>query len=162
MGSGNRPAGLFKWAFSEHTLLYVPTTLLILPIFATLEAMQKILVVDDDNLLRRIIGDRLKSLGYEVTTAMHGQEGLTLAEQAPPDMIVTDVVMPHMDGVELVRRVRANDLLAKTLILMLTSRGTSEDKILGLDSGADDYLTKPFDPQELAARVKALFRRQVT
>lgn len=122
--------------------------------------MAKILAVDDDNLLRRIIVDRLKSQGHEVTAATHGQEGLTMAEQLKPDLIVTDVVMPHMDGVELVRRVRGLPELTSTLILMLTSRSTSEDKILGLESGADDYLTKPFDPQELIVRVKVLLRRK--
>lgn len=122
--------------------------------------MVKVLVVDDDNLLRRIVADRLTQQGFQVTAAANGQEGLTMAEQAIPDLIVTDVVMPHMDGMELVRRVRANAALNQTLILMLTSRATSEDKIVGLDSGADDYLTKPFDPQELTSRVKALLRRK--
>jgi sigma-B regulation protein RsbU (phosphoserine phosphatase) len=128
--------------------------------FDKLSPMVNILVVDDDNLLRRIVTDRLKSQGFEVSAATHGQEGLTMAEQLKPHLIVSDVVMPHMDGVELVRRVRANPDLKETLILMLTSRATSEDKILGLDSGADDYLTKPFDPQELISRVKALLRRK--
>ncbi len=121
---------------------------------------QKVLFVDDDALMRRIVSDRLSLQGYEVQAAVDGEEGLQFAQQKTPDIIISDVVMPKMDGFELCRRLRADPKLAKVPIIMLTSRSQSQDKVRGLDLGADDYLTKPFDPQELEARIRALLRRQ--
>jgi two-component system response regulator MprA len=95
--------------------------------------------------------------GYEVQTADHGLEGLQQVDETRPDVIVLDVMMPEMDGLELSRRLRA--LGDRTPILMLTARDAVEDRIDGLDAGADDYLVKPFDTGELAARVRALLRR---
>ncbi len=121
--------------------------------------MAKILYVDDDALLRRIVTDRLSVRGYEMCVAVDGEEGLAVARQEKPDVIISDVVMPKMDGFELCRRLREDPELSKVPIILLTSRSQSADKIRGLDLGADDYLTKPFDPEELEARLRAILRR---
>ena len=95
----------------------------------------------------------------QVRAAVDGEEGLAFAKQEKPDIIISDVVMPKMDGFEFVRQLRQDPELAKVPLIMLTSRSQSSDKVRGLDLGADDYITKPFDPQELEARIRALLRR---
>ncbi len=116
-----------------------------------------ILIVDDDpritDLLRRILAYE----GYSVTTAATGQEALNRALERPPDLIVLDIMLPALNGLEVAKRLRAaGDNVA---ILMLTARDTVADRVQGLETGADDYLVKPFAPEELVARVKALLRR---
>lgn len=118
--------------------------------------MKTILVVDDNlkvvNMLRRT----LIYEGYDVFTARDGREALQEAQRKRPDLIILDWLMPEIDGVEVARRIRKAD---GTPILMLTAKDQLEDRVFGLDSGADDYLVKPFEPQELLARVRALLRR---
>ena len=119
-------------------------------------ANEKILVVDDDTNICELLRLYLTKEGYQVTTANDGEEGLEKFNQLKPDMVLLDVMMPRMDGLEVCRRIRK---LGNTPVMMLTAKGEIEDRIIGLELGADDYLIKPFSPRELVARVRALFRR---
>lgn len=115
-----------------------------------------ILVVDDDPEIVSLLKRGLTYEGYAVDTASDGAEALTKAHEKEPDLVILDVMMPGIDGIEVSKRLRqASDIP----ILMLTAKGTVADKIAGLDSGADDYLVKPFSLEELSARVRALLRR---
>ncbi|TAM77492.1 response regulator [bacterium] len=118
-----------------------------------------ILVVDDDKNIRKIIAANLELAGYRVLAASSGLAALELLDVQMPDLILLDVMMPVMDGYEVCRRVRSRPLGTHVPVIMLTAKGESEDKVLGLDAGADDYITKPFGPAELLARVKAKLRR---
>jgi two-component system response regulator MprA len=118
--------------------------------------MTTILVVDDDPKIRSVLGRGLRFEGYDVQIAASGLEALQLARDTPFDLVVLDLTMPRMDGLEVCRRLRRGVSIP---ILMLTARDAVADRIVGLDSGADDYLTKPFDFEELLARVRALLRR---
>ncbi|HLI95831.1 MAG TPA: response regulator [Candidatus Baltobacteraceae bacterium] len=120
---------------------------------------KRILVVDDDRNLRKIIQTNLELAGYDVTTAANGEEALRILDAMQPDLIVLDVMMPMMDGYEVARRVRRHPSNAHVPIIMLTAKSEVEDKLAGFEAGADDYITKPFGPQELLARVKAKIRR---
>jgi two-component system response regulator MprA len=117
----------------------------------------RVLVIDDDRAVRDALRRALTLDGYEVPTADGGLEGLQRVDETRPDVIVLDVMMPDVDGLELCRRLRS--LGDRTPILMLTARDAVSDRIDGLDAGADDYLVKPFDVGELTARVRALLRR---
>ena len=116
----------------------------------------KILVVDDDTELRELIGFALRQAGYMVIMAADGMEALRLFDVEQPDIVILDVNLPQMSGFEVCRRIRAT---ATTPIMLLTVRSSEEDQVQGLDLGADDYLTKPFSPRTLLARVRALLRR---
>lgn len=116
----------------------------------------KILVVDDDGHIASSLRRALVYEGYEVETASDGVEGLARAQETSPDLVILDVMMPGLDGIEVSRRLRAGGDVA---ILMLTARDGTSDRVRGLDSGADDYLAKPFAYDELMARVRALLRR---
>lgn len=118
--------------------------------------MAFILVVDDDAKIRSVLGRGLRFEGYDVQLAADGQEALRIARAAPIDLVILDVMLPGMDGLEIARRLRRG---MSVPILMLTARDAVPDRIAGLDSGADDYLIKPFDFEELLARVRALLRR---
>ncbi|HEY9180497.1 MAG TPA: response regulator [Candidatus Baltobacteraceae bacterium] len=118
-----------------------------------------ILVVDDDRNLRKIIQTNLELAGYDVTTAANGEDALRLLDSMQPDLIVLDVMMPVMDGYEVARRIRRHPSNTHVPIIMLTAKSEVEDKLAGFEAGADDYITKPFGPQELLARVKAKIRR---
>lgn len=120
--------------------------------------MARILVVDDDQKLLNMLSRTLRYEGFEVATAADGREALRKIDEWQPDLIVLDWLMPGLDGLGVVERLRAahND----TLILMLTARDAIEDRVEGLESGADDYLVKPFAPAELLARIRALLRRR--
>ncbi len=116
----------------------------------------KILVVDDDHDILTIIKDNLELDGYEVFTAILGKNAISIFEEESIDLIVLDLMLPDMDGIQICRAVRANSHVP---IIMLTAKDGLSDKVLGLESGADDYLVKPFDYLELAARIKARLRR---
>lgn len=118
--------------------------------------MTTILVVDDDMKIRSVLGRGLRFEGYDVHLAADGHEALQIARITPLDLVVLDVMLPGMDGLEICRRLRRG---MSVPILMLTARDAVPDRIAGLDSGADDYLVKPFDFEELLARVRALLRR---
>jgi DNA-binding response OmpR family regulator len=119
---------------------------------------RRILVIEDDQDIARLVELHLKDAGYDVHVAHDGKYGLEQALSTPYDMIILDLMLPGIDGIEICRRVRAAS--ASTPILMLTAKSTELDRVLGLEIGADDYLTKPFGIRELLARVKALFRRE--
>lgn len=119
--------------------------------------MKKILVVDDEKPISDIIKFNLEKEGYEVVTAFDGEEAVEKVEEENPELIVLDVMLPKKDGLEVVREVRKNYNMP---IIMVTAKETEIDKVLGLELGADDYVTKPFSNRELVARVKANLRRQ--
>jgi len=118
---------------------------------------ERVLVVDDDAPVRRMLRRTLAAEGLEVVAAADGGRALAAAERDPPDLVVLDVSMPGMDGLAVCRRLRAAGIAAP--VLMLTARDAVEDRVAGLDAGADDYLVKPFAPAELLARLRALGRR---
>ena len=119
-------------------------------------ANEKILVVDDDANICELLRLYLTKEGYQVTTAGDGEEGLEKFNQIKPDMVLLDVMMPRMDGLEVCRRIRK---AGNTPVMMLTAKGETFDKVLGLELGADDYMVKPFDFRELNARIKVLLKR---
>lgn len=119
-------------------------------------ASKKVLVVDDDVKTVELVKLYLNRDGYRVFTASDGAEALRLARESHPDLIVLDLMLPVMDGLEVCRTLRAE---SEVPIIMLTAMTTEEDRLTGLDLGADDYVTKPFSPKELAARVRAVLRR---
>ena len=121
--------------------------------------MGRALVVEDEPHIRELVELHLGLEGLEVTPAGDGEVALQLAASAPFDVVVLDLMLPKVDGVTVCRAIRRGDLNADVPILMLTARREETDKVLGLDSGADDYLTKPFGIRELVARVRALLRR---
>ena len=118
---------------------------------------QKILVVDDEVQIVRVVRSYLEQANYEVITASNGQDALFLARDEKPNLVVLDISMPKMDGLEFTRKVRSE--LPGIAIIMLTARVEEMDRILGLELGADDYVTKPFSPRELVSRVRAVLRR---
>ena len=117
----------------------------------------RVLVVDDDSRIRDLLRRQLAYEGYQVDLAGDAKEAFARVSDNQPDLVVLDWMLPGMDGLEVCRRLRQH---SDTPILMLTAKGTLEDKVDGLDSGADDYLVKPFEPEELLARVRALLRRR--
>ena len=120
---------------------------------------QRILVVDDDKQIVRLVQSYLDKAGYTILTAFDGEDAMRVIRRERPDLIVLDLMLPKHDGYEITRWLRADQSLAATPILMLTARIEDGDKILGLELGADDYLTKPFNPREVVARVRAILRR---
>ncbi|MGN0661943.1 MAG: response regulator transcription factor [Faecalibacterium sp.] len=119
-------------------------------------ANEKILVVDDDPNICELLRLYLTKEGYQVTTANDGEAGLAQFNQVKPDMVLLDVMMPRLDGLEVCRRIRRQ---GNTPVMMLTAKGETFDKVLGLELGADDYMVKPFDAKEVVARIKAVLRR---
>ena len=118
---------------------------------------KKILVVDDEQSIVTLLQYNLQQAGFEVITAMDGEEGKNLAISEKPDFIILDLMLPKLDGIEVCKILRQSKLMMP--ILMLTAKDEEFDKVLGLELGADDYMTKPFSPREVVARVKAIFRR---
>lgn len=117
----------------------------------------KILVIEDERDLNRIITKHLKKNNYSVDSCFDGQEALDFISYSEYDLIITDIMMPNVDGYEFIDKLRANK--NNTPVIMLTAKDTLEDKIVGLDSGADDYIVKPFEFDELLARIRVLMRR---
>ena len=117
---------------------------------------QRILVADDDPLIQRLVRTHLDRAGFRVLSAADGEEALDVAATEQPDLIVLDLMLPKLDGFEVCRRIREFSLVP---VVMLTARGEQVDKLRGFEVGADDYLTKPFAPPELLARVRAVLRR---
>ena len=124
-----------------------------------MENKHTILIIDDDDALRIGLAATLQRKGFTVVSASNGQAGLEKARLAPPDLIICDVMMPPPDGFELRRLVSLESALAAIPFIFLTARSGITDRLTGIDNGADDYITKPFDPKELVARVEAVFRR---
>jgi two-component system, OmpR family, phosphate regulon response regulator PhoB len=122
---------------------------------------QHILVVEDEPSIAELISVNLTHAGYAVSRALQADEALQLLRNTKPDLVILDWMMPGKSGVQFARELRSNPSTQAIPILMLTAKGEEADKVLGLDAGADDYVTKPFSPKELVARVKALLRRHV-
>jgi DNA-binding response OmpR family regulator len=119
-----------------------------------------VLAADDDEDILELVAFRLERSGYTVLRATDGEEALRLALEAKPDLAVLDVMMPKLDGYEVTRRLRADDATRRMPIILLTARSQDADVQAGFDAGADDYLRKPFSPQELRARVQAILGRR--
>jgi len=122
---------------------------------------QHILVVEDEPSIAELISINLTHAGYTVSRALQADEALQLLRNSKPDLVILDWMMPGKSGVQFARELRSSPATQAIPILMLTAKGEEADKVLGLDAGADDYVTKPFSPKELVARVKALLRRHV-
>lgn len=120
-------------------------------------AASKILIVDDETSIRNLVRSYLEADGYRVLEAENGEQAVRLVRDQIPDLVVLDVGMPVLDGVEALREIRT---FSDVYVVMLTARAEEVDKLIGLSVGADDYLTKPFSPRELVARIKAVLRRQ--
>jgi DNA-binding response OmpR family regulator len=116
----------------------------------------RILVVDDEPMVCEVLERYFELEGYEVATAGDGETALSLFESEPPSLVLLDLMLPRIDGLEVFRRMR---LAAQTPVIMLTARGEETDRVVGLELGADDYITKPFSPREVVARVRAVLRR---
>lgn len=117
---------------------------------------ERILIIEDDEAILKVLRRALVYEGYQVDTALDGETGLILARDYHPDLVVIDWMLPGMDGLEVCQRLRAT---GKIPIMMLTAKDTVQDRVQGLDAGADDYVVKPFDLEELTARIRALMRR---
>lgn len=125
-----------------------------------MEDMVSIVIIEDDATIRTLLEMALMGAGYmHVSSAACGEEGLALVRRTHPDLVLLDIMLPGLDGYTIARRIREDTTLAATRIIMLTARTQSEDIVRGLESGADDYVTKPFDRQVLLARVRAVLRR---
>lgn len=118
-----------------------------------------ILLVEDEEAIRTLLRINLSDAGYDIVTATNGAQGQALAIQTVPDLIILDWMLPEMNGLEVLHSLRKNPITHAIPVIMLTARGAENDRIIGLDGGADDYITKPFSPKELLARVRALLRR---
>lgn len=117
---------------------------------------KRVLVVDDEPKITQVVADYLRSAGFTVTTAANGAAAVTSARAQPPDLVVLDLGLPGMDGLDVARELRRSSAMP---IIMLTARGEEADRVVGLELGADDYIVKPFSPRELLARVRAVLRR---
>ena len=120
--------------------------------------MKTILIIDDDEKLNRLLTTYLKEFGFRIRSAAEPRKGLQMLKADPPDLVILDIMLPGMTGFEVCKLIRAESVLP---IIMLTARGDLMDKVLGLELGADDYLPKPFEPRELAARIQSVLRRAV-
>ena len=121
--------------------------------------MTRVLVVEDDPDIAQLVTHYLEKAGFSADMAANGREALAAIGARPPDVLILDLMLPHVDGLEICRVVRGNPATAAIPIIMLTARAEESDRIVGLEIGADDYLAKPFSPNELVARVRALVRR---
>ncbi|HTL47319.1 MAG TPA: response regulator transcription factor [Verrucomicrobiae bacterium] len=122
-------------------------------------AKEIIVIIEDEKNIVELLQYNLEKEGYRVFSALRGEEGLDLARKHLPSVLILDLMLPGMDGLEICKTLRQNPETSRIPILMLTARGEEVDKVLGLELGADDYVTKPFSPRELVARIKAVLRR---
>jgi len=122
---------------------------------------KKIVIIEDEPDILEVLSYNLKREGFEVFSAINGILGLSLVEKELPDLVLLDLMLPGMDGIEICSTVKKNPATQNTLIIMVTAKGEESDIVLGLGVGADDYISKPFSPKELVARVKAVLRRGV-
>jgi CheY-like chemotaxis protein len=120
---------------------------------------KKVLVIEDDSSIVVFVVDNLEYMGFEVSIARNGKEGLAKVQSLLPDLVILDVMMPEMDGFEVCQKIKANENTKNIPILMLTAKGQIQDKVMGFNVGADDYLPKPYEKEEFESRVKALLRR---
>lgn len=121
--------------------------------------MKRVLIIEDDRDIVELVRYNLENEGYQVTAATDGSTGLAQVKKSPPDLLVLDLMLPRLSGLEICKEIRRDAALNRLPILMLSARGEEADRVVGLELGADDYVTKPFSPRELVARVKALLRR---
>lgn len=121
---------------------------------------ERVLIVEDDKEIVRVLRAYLEQADYQVITAYDGQSAMALLARDSPDLVILDLMLPDKDGLDITRYIRSHPRLSHIYILMLTARVEDADKILGLEMGADDYVTKPFNPREIVARIRAVFRRQ--
>src|SRR5258706_1505825 len=122
-------------------------------------SMKRVLIIEDDRDIVELVRYNLANEGFHVSSANDGSTGLSTLKKTPPDLLLLDLMLPKLSGLEICREIRRDDSLNRLPILMLTARGEEADRVVGLEMGADDYVTKPFSPRELLARVKALVRR---
>jgi DNA-binding response OmpR family regulator len=121
---------------------------------------QQLLMIEDDARLANMVGEYLRQSGFELSHAGDGARGLAALQSLQPALVVLDLMLPDMDGLEICRRIRAlGGAIGRTPVLMLTAKGDPMDRVIGLEVGADDYLAKPFEPRELLARIRAILRR---
>ncbi len=120
----------------------------------------RVLIADDDSDILELVAFRLGHAGYEPVTAHDGAEALRLAREQQPDLVILDVMMPKMDGYEVMRALRTDQATRRTPVILLTARAQESDVSRGFEAGADDYVRKPFSPQELTARVQAILGRR--
>src|SRR5262245_34325752 len=121
--------------------------------------MQRVLIVDDDPDIQRLVSYNLSNAGFEVATASSGRKALETVQNQPPDLVILDLMLPDIDGMEVCRVLRQRDSTVRIPIIMLTARGEEIDRVVGFELGADDYVPKPFSPRELVLRIKSIFRR---
>ncbi len=121
--------------------------------------MERVLIVDDDPDIQKLVSYNLGQAGFEVTTAGTGRNALEAVQKHPPDLIILDLMLPDVDGMEVCRTLRQRDSSRHIPIIMLTARSEEIDRVIGFELGADDYVMKPFSPRELVLRVKSIFRR---
>jgi phosphate regulon transcriptional regulator PhoB len=121
--------------------------------------MKRILIIEDDRDIVELVRYNLVNEGFQVSSAGDGSTGLAQIKKTPPDLLLLDLMLPKLSGLEICKEIRRDASLNRLPILMLTARGEEADRVVGLEMGADDYVTKPFSPRELVARVKALLRR---
>lgn len=123
---------------------------------------RSILIVEDEKEIRDLLAHYLRKEGFRTSVAPDGETGLARARAERPDLVVLDILLPGMDGLEVLRRIRAAGETAGIPIIMLTAKGDETDRVVGLELGADDYIPKPFSPREVVARIKAVFRRSAS
>jgi DNA-binding response OmpR family regulator len=121
--------------------------------------MERVLIVDDDPDIQRLVSYNLSRAGFQITTASTGRTALEAVQEQPPDLIILDLMLPDVDGMEVCRTLRQRENSRRIPIIMLTARGEEIDRVVGFELGADDYVMKPFSPRELVLRVKSIFRR---
>src|SRR4051812_29710095 len=121
--------------------------------------MELVLIVDDDPDIQRLVSYNLTQAGFQVVTADTGRRALEIVQTHPPDLIILDLMLPDVDGIEVCRTLRQRENSRRIPVVMLTARSEEIDRVIGFELGADDYVMKPFSPRELVLRVKSIFRR---